>query len=49
MPGDKSDVSNVSMMSPLHSDIARHDKNPIQRAKKAGAPELIGGPEETAA
>jgi hypothetical protein len=37
------------MIRPLHSEIARQDRKPIHKAKKVGTPELIGGPDETAA
>jgi hypothetical protein len=49
MPGERSEVSKVSMTMPVHSDIAKQDKNPTSRAKIVGTPISIGGPEDTAA
>ena len=37
IPGWRSDVSNVSMIRPLHSAMARLERNPIKLAKMMGA------------
>ena len=44
IPGWRSDVSNVSMMIPLHSAMARLDRKPISPAKNVGAATLTCGP-----
>ena len=46
MPGCKSEVSNVSMIRPMHSERARLERKPMTAAKKQGRPMGVGWPWE---